>query len=101
MATIAPGIRLDEAGVAWIEGTTAKVIEIALIKLTSDLTPEEIQQELPHLSLAQVHAALAYYYAHQEELDADIARRRQWVDEMRDKAPSWLTRKELLVRLNG
>jgi uncharacterized protein (DUF433 family) len=37
------------------------------------LTPEEIITELPHLSLAQVYAALTYYYANQEEIELDIA----------------------------
>lgn len=36
-------------------------------------TPEKIVEELPHLTLAQVHAALAYYYANQLEIDTDIA----------------------------
>jgi uncharacterized protein (DUF433 family) len=36
--------------------------------------PEEIVQTFGgHLSLAQVHAALAYYYANQQEIDADLA----------------------------
>lgn len=30
----------------------------------------------PHLSLVQIHAALAYYWDHQAELDGDIGRRR-------------------------
>ena len=34
---------------------------------------EEISAEVTHLNLAQVHAALAYYYAHKQEIDADIA----------------------------
>jgi len=34
--------------------------------------PEEIARKFGHLSLAQVHAALAYYYANKEEIDADI-----------------------------
>ena len=33
-------------------------------------TPEMIVSEYEHLTLAQVHAALAYYYANREELDA-------------------------------
>ena len=35
--------------------------------------PEEIVQTFGgHLSLAQVYAALAYYYANQAEIDADL-----------------------------
>jgi uncharacterized protein (DUF433 family) len=37
------------------------------------LIPEEIARKFGHLSLAQVHAALAYYYANQAEIDADLA----------------------------
>jgi uncharacterized protein (DUF433 family) len=36
------------------------------------LTPEEIITELPHLSLAQIYAALTYYHANREEIEADI-----------------------------
>ena len=39
---------------------------------TQGLTPEEIITELPHLSLAQVYAALTYYHANREEIEADI-----------------------------
>ena len=37
------------------------------------LSPEEITDQLPHLTLAQVYAALAYYHANQEEIETDIA----------------------------
>jgi uncharacterized protein (DUF433 family) len=37
------------------------------------LTPEEIADRVGHLTLAQVHAALAYYHANQQEIEADIA----------------------------
>ncbi len=37
------------------------------------LTAEEIAAEIPHLTLAQVHAALAYYHANREEIEAEIA----------------------------
>jgi uncharacterized protein (DUF433 family) len=36
-------------------------------------TPEEIALDYPHLTLAQVHAALAYFHANREEIEADIA----------------------------
>jgi uncharacterized protein (DUF433 family) len=37
------------------------------------LSPEEIAAKIEHLTLAQIHAALAYYYANRDEVDADIA----------------------------
>jgi uncharacterized protein (DUF433 family) len=35
-------------------------------------TPEEIAGNFGRLSLAQVHAALAHYYANKAEIDADL-----------------------------
>ena len=37
------------------------------------LSPEEIADRIGHLSLAQVHAALAYYHANREEIEAAMA----------------------------
>ena len=34
---------------------------------------EEITDRIGHISLAQVHAALAYYHANQEAMEAEIA----------------------------
>jgi uncharacterized protein (DUF433 family) len=36
------------------------------------LTPEEISDRIGHLDLAQVHAALAYYHANREQVEADM-----------------------------
>jgi uncharacterized protein (DUF433 family) len=36
------------------------------------LIPEEIVRKVGHVSLAQVHAALAYYFANQAEIDSDL-----------------------------
>lgn len=36
-------------------------------------TPEEIVTQIPHFTLAQVHAALTYYHANQDAMDAAMA----------------------------
>jgi uncharacterized protein (DUF433 family) len=36
-------------------------------------TPEEIVDQYGHLNLAQVHAALTYYHANREAIDAELA----------------------------
>ena len=76
MSTIATAhIRLDERGVAWVDDTKVKVIEIAMDKRAHGLTPEEMAfQHYGTLSVAQIYAALAYYYDHQAEFDAEIER---------------------------
>ena len=55
-------IRLDERGVAWIDRTNTKVIEVTQDMIAHGWSPEEIHFQHPHLSLAQIHAALAFYY---------------------------------------
>ncbi|MBI2190456.1 MAG: DUF433 domain-containing protein [Planctomycetes bacterium] len=85
MATrIASHVWLDADGVAWIDDTNVKVIEIALEKLAHGSSPEEIyDQHRGHLSLAQIHAALTYYFDHQAELDAEINRQVGEFDSLR------------------
>ena len=36
------------------------------------LSPEEIAEKYGHLSLAQVHAAIAFYHANYEEMERDM-----------------------------
>ncbi len=82
-----PGlIELDERGVAWITGANTKVIEVALDKIARDWSPEEMHRQHPHLSLAQIYAALAYYYEHQAEIDAEIERQVKEVEALAEAA---------------
>lgn len=100
METVAaPGIRLDEAGVAWLEGTRTKVNEVVLCQQAGGLTIAGVHDHLPHLTLAQIEAALAYYDAHQEELDAEIERDLKYVLDLKATLPKGPTRLELLARL--
>ncbi len=98
-ATESAHICLDEKGTAWIEGTTTKVLEVVRNQAASGVTPEELQADMPHLTLPQVYSALSYYHAHQEEVDADIARREAYVEAMRAQATNQPSRAELLARL--
>ncbi len=40
--------------------------------LHQGLTPEELHTAFPHLSLAAIYDALAYYYDNREDIDAEI-----------------------------
>ena len=51
-----------------IAGRRLSVQQIAVLA-KQGLSPQEIAQEYQNLSLAEVHAALAYYYANQEEVE--------------------------------
>lgn len=66
---------------AFISGTRIRVQDIVSDHERHGLSPEQIAREYPHMTLAQVHAALAYFYDHREEVvqqakaDEDFARR--------------------------
>ena len=54
-----------------ITGTGVSVRRVAVwYKL--GLAPEEIADRIGHLSLAQVHAAVAYYHANREMIEAEL-----------------------------
>jgi uncharacterized protein (DUF433 family) len=54
-----------------LAGTGVSVHSI-VIRYKWGQTPEEIADQFGHLSLAQVYAALAYYHANREEIEADL-----------------------------
>lgn len=72
-AAISSHIRVDDHGTAWIDDTRVKVIEVAMDHVAYGWGAEEIHRQHPHLSLAQTHAALAYYYDRQPDFDREIA----------------------------
>jgi uncharacterized protein (DUF433 family) len=80
-------IVLDEKQVPVIDDANTKVIEVVLDHQAYGWSPEELVYNLPHLTLGQVHSALAYYWDHQAELDADMARRLAYVEELRRNTP--------------
>ncbi len=73
---------LDRQNVPIIAGTTMKVIELALERLAYGWSPEELHFQHPYLSLGQIYSALAYYWDHREEMDRDIERRLQRVQQI-------------------
>jgi uncharacterized protein (DUF433 family) len=56
-----------------ITGTRFPVRSIVTYILHQGLTPEELIMRFPHLTLAQIYDALAYYYDNREEIEKDIA----------------------------
>ena len=75
-------IALDVRGIAMIEGSRIKVMHLVLAKQSYGWSPEEMCRQFPHLSLAQIHAALTYYYDNQAEIDAQIVADREKCKEL-------------------
>jgi uncharacterized protein (DUF433 family) len=82
VTTSYPHIVLNEEGRPIIAGTTMKVVELVLDHKAYALSPEELHLQHPHLSLGQIHSVLAYYWDHQEEIEQEIKRGLQQVDEL-------------------
>jgi uncharacterized protein (DUF433 family) len=68
-----------------VSGTTTKVVEIVQDHLAHHWHAEDIQRQYPQLSLAQIHAAMTYYYDHQPEIDQEIDRRLRRVAEIKGR----------------
>ena len=88
-------IRLDARGVAWIDDTNTKVIEVAQDMIAHGWSPEEIHFQHQHLSLAQVHAALGFYYDNKSEMDVAMQGSLRDLEKMRAQAGESPIRKRL------
>jgi uncharacterized protein (DUF433 family) len=69
-----------------IAGTRIKVSLVAREHVEMGMTPQQIQEAHPHLTLAQIHAALSYYYDHEAEIQAELREADEFVEKMRQEA---------------
>jgi uncharacterized protein (DUF433 family) len=77
-----------------ILGHRVKVRHVAVWHEQMGMSPAEIVATYPTITLAQVHAALAYYYGHRDEIQAAIAEEARFVDELKaESGPSLLQEK--------
>ena len=81
-------ITLEDDRIPYIAGSTMKVIELVTSHLTYGWSPEELHFQYPHISLSQIHSALAYYWDHKIELDTDIQRRLEFAMRQKSAAKS-------------
>ena len=77
-------VGLNKAKVPVILGSTMKLVELVLAHLAYGWSPEELHFQFPHLNMGQIYSALAYYWDHREELDADIENRLTSIDHYQD-----------------
>jgi uncharacterized protein (DUF433 family) len=69
-----------------IAGTRIKVKHVYTWVERMGMTPAQVVAEYPHLTMAQVYAALAYYWSHQEEIQQDIEKEGRLVAALKAKA---------------
>ena len=79
-------------GKACIDGTRIRVMDIVALK-RQGLAPEQMLEAYSSLNLAQVYAALSYYYEHPEEIEASFEEDRGWLAEHERTKAEYLSRK--------
>ncbi|MBI4613169.1 MAG: DUF433 domain-containing protein [Planctomycetes bacterium] len=77
------------AGLPRIAGTRIRALDIVALH-RQGLSPLEMLDSYDCLTLGQVHAALAYYFDHQEEVERQFEECHHRVDEFRRSHPDIL-----------
>lgn len=76
-----------------IAGTRIRVQDVMVWHELQGLTADEIVTQFPQLTLADVHAALAYYHDHREEIRQEIQGAEELVSAMIKDNPPRLPQK--------
>lgn len=64
-----------------------RVAQLVVDYLAYGWSAEEMCRQHPYLNLAEAHAAMAYYYDHQEEIDREIQQEQERVGREKDQTP--------------
>ena len=70
-------------GKVCIAGHRVRVLDIVMWHEHQGMTPDEIVSHVPTITLADVHAALAYYFEHIEEIQQEMQAERASAEEFR------------------
>src|SRR3989337_1971042 len=78
-------VRQNRAGQdrAHVAGTRTRVQDVYALSEIHGLTPDQVVEQLPHLTLGQVHAALSYYFDHREQILNELREDQEFVRMMR------------------
>jgi len=86
---ITPGVA---GGKPRIAGHRITVQDVVIWHEWMGRSADEIAAEYS-LTLADIHAALAYYYDHQAEMDAQMREQEEFIEALRRKTPSKVAEK--------
>src|SRR2546425_1218192 len=82
--TEAPPLRLDEGGAVRV-GNSRIRLDLIVEQYENGMTPEDMVRAYDTLVLADVHAAIAYYLRHRDEVRAYLKRRAEDAASLRAK----------------
>ena len=81
-----------------ILGHRIKVRHVAVWHDQMGMTPTEIATTYPTITLAQIHAALSYYYDHREEIRAAIDEEVRFIETLKAQSPPSKLQRHLAAR---
>ena len=76
-----------------IAGTRIRVQDVYVWHELQGLSADEIVSRFPHLTMADVYAALSYYWDHRDEIQQQMQEENDFVERMKQKHPSPLKQK--------
>lgn len=71
---------------------TGMTVHAVAIRRMQGMGAEEILEQFPHLDLGRIHAALAYYYANKELIEAELEEDRRLGEALAARYPNGWTR---------
>jgi uncharacterized protein (DUF433 family) len=100
LEAVTPPLRVDEGGVVRV-GNSRVNLDLVVEQYENGMTPEDMVRAYDTLTLADVHAAIAYYLRHRAEVQAYLSRRNEEAEVLRAKIEAErprITRADLLTR---
>jgi hypothetical protein len=64
-----------------------KLLSLIAEQQANNWNAHELLEQFPQLTMGQIHSALAYYWDHQADCDAELARLERQADELRSSLP--------------
>jgi uncharacterized protein (DUF433 family) len=98
-----PPLRVEEGGVVRV-GKSRISLDLIVEQYENGMTPEDMVRAYDTLILADVHAVIAYYLRHRDEVQAYLTRRQEEAGTLRAKIEAErprVSREELLARRNA
>ena len=83
-----------------IAGHRIRVQDIVVLHEMHGMSPQEILEQYPTITLADVHAAMAYYYDNREEIEEEFRKSRETYEWLKANVPSKIP-PEIREKLGG
>src|SRR5262245_14979709 len=95
-----PPLRVDEGGAVRV-GKSRVSLDLVVEQYENGMAAEDLVRAYDTLELADVHAVIAFYLRHREEVESYLKRRKEEADALRGKIEAErprVSREELLAR---